>query len=169
MYKFISLALLIFLSTSLLFADDQGTKVKNGQKVPEFKFELNKSDKGAISDYRGKIVLINFFATWCPPCRKELPEIEKDIWSQYKGNPRFAMLTFGREHNWEELNIFKEQNNISFPVYPDPDRSIYGFFAEKMIPRNFVIDENGNIIYMSVGFNPDEFEALKKLLEKELK
>jgi peroxiredoxin len=167
MKKIIPLSLLIIFSASL-FAIDTETSVKMGEKVPEFSFDLNNGDKILVSECHGKIVLINFFATWCPPCRKKLPHIQKDIWDKHKDNPRFVMLTFGREHSWDEVNSFKTEQRISFPIYPDTDRSVYSRFAQQMIPRSFVIDENGNIIYMSVGYKSDEFEKLKLLLESKL-
>ena len=60
---------------------DKATLLVKDQTVPSFKFEISKGKVVSIEDYKGKIVLINFFATWCAPCRKELPMVQEQIWN----------------------------------------------------------------------------------------
>src|SRR5690606_32232879 len=95
---------------------DQSTLVKIGNPVPDFSFEIEKNKTSHISDYKGKLVLINLSATWCPPCRAELPQMQKKIWEKHKDIPRFALLVFGREEGWDTLNSFKKKFNYSFPI-----------------------------------------------------
>ena len=112
--------------------------------------------------------MINFFATWCGPCLKELPHVESDIFDTYKDNPNFRLLVIGREHNSDDLATFKEKTGYSFQLIADPERKIYSKFAEQFIPRNFIIDREGKVIYSSVGFNEADFNELKKVLASEL-
>jgi peroxiredoxin len=142
--------------------------IKN-QSVPYFKFEISKGKVVSINDYKGKIVLINFFATWCAPCRKELPLVQEQIWNKYRDNSKFAMFTFGREQSWEEVLKFGKEQNLSFPLLPDLKRKVYGLFAKESIPRSFLIDENGKIIYLSEGFEELHFNELKELIDSLLK
>lgn len=147
---------------------DPNTNVSKGSQVPSFKYEYEKGKSAKISDLKGKIVLINFFATWCGPCRTELPKIQAEIWNKHHDNAKFVMLTFGREHNWQEVDKFREEQKIAFPLYPDPKRAAYGVFAKQTIPRSFLLDEEGKIIYMSIGFEEEHFNELVKLIDSKL-
>ena len=164
--------LLVFLTGIAALAQNEPktsqTLVSLGMKVPGFKYEASKGKSASINDLKGKLVLINFFATWCGPCKVELPKIQAEIWNKHHANPKFVMLTFGREHNWSEVYKFKQDNGFQFAFYPDPTRGVYGKFATQLIPRSFLIDEDGKIIYMSEGFDENHFNELVKLIDSKL-
>ena len=164
----------LVLTSSVVFGQsaivpDKATLLVKDQSVPSFKFEISKGKVVSIEDYKGKIVLINFFATWCAPCRKELPLVQEQIWNKHKDNPKFAMLTFGREQSWDEVLKFGKDQKLSFPLLPDLKRKVYGLFASESIPRSFLIDENGKIIFLSQGFEMNHFSELKDLIDSLLK
>jgi peroxiredoxin len=170
----IFLLLILFLAGANINAQttsvvDKTTLLLKDQTIPAFKFEISKGKVISFNDYTGKIVLINFFATWCAPCRKELPKIQEEIWIRHKDNPKFAMLTFGREQSWEEVLKFGKDQNFSFPILPDLKRKVYSLFASETIPRSFLIDENGKIAYLSTGFDEFHFNELKALIDSLLK
>jgi thiol-disulfide isomerase/thioredoxin len=144
------------------------TLVSLGMQVPSFQYESAKGKTSKIIDLKGKVVLINFFATWCGPCKIELPKIQSEIWNKHKNNPKFAMLTFGREHSWQEVDKFKESNGFLFPFYPDAKRGVYGKFATQSIPRSILLDEEGKIIFLSEGFEESHFNELVKLIDSKL-
>jgi len=148
---------------------DKTTLLTKNQIIPPFKFEILKGKQVSINDYKGKIVLINFFATWCAPCRKELPLVQEQIWNKHKDNPKFAMLTFGREQSWDEVIKFGKDLNFTFPLLPDLKRKVYGLFASETIPRSYLIDESGKIIFLSTGFEETHFAELKELIDSLLK
>jgi peroxiredoxin len=143
-------------------------KTKSGQQVPVFTFEKEKGKKVNIRDYKGKYVLLNFFATWCPPCNQELPLAQTQIWDKHKDSPKFAFVVFGREEGWEKLDSFKLKKGFTFPLVPDLDRSIFSLFAPNGIPRNVLIDPNGKIIYQSFGYTAEEFTKLVQLIDSNL-
>lgn len=164
-------SILIFLicSSILSVAQEETTFVKHSDPVPEFEFEKSPGKMMNVSELKGKTVLITFFATWCAPCRKELPSIQSDIYNKFRKNPKFEILIFGREHSWEEVTKFKEANKFSMPFYPDLDRKIYSKFAGQYIPRNFLISAEGKVLYSSIGFDEKEFKTLKETIENQLK
>ncbi|MFV0593896.1 MAG: TlpA family protein disulfide reductase [Draconibacterium sp.] len=154
-------ALLIILLTTSVFAQDEFTLAKEGQAAPDFTFETAPGKSMKLSDLKGKVVWINFFATWCPPCRKELPHLQKEVYDKYVDNDDFALIILGREHSWEEVNKFKSEQGFTMPFYPDPKREVFAIYAKQNIPRNFIIDKNGNIALSSIGFNETDFEKIK--------
>ncbi|MDN5289179.1 MAG: Redoxin domain protein [Mucilaginibacter sp.] len=154
---------------SMAQVDSASTLKKIGDQAPDFEFNLSKDKKANLSNYHGKIILINFFATWCPPCRLELPRVQKEIWEKYKDNPKFALFAFDREEGWIKTLPFKEKNNYTFLMLPDEDRKIYKLYASQYIPRNVIVDEDGKIIYESIGYSEKDFSEMLNLLAEKLK
>src|SRR6187551_617414 len=80
----------------------QSSTVKDGQSAPDFSIVDESGKKVNLSELKGKVVLINFFATWCGPCVQEMPDLQKDIWNTLKENKNYTLLSFGRGHTTEE-------------------------------------------------------------------
>ena len=147
-----------------LLSQDEFTLVKEGQKAPDFTFETAPGKTVKLSDFKGKVVWINFFATWCGPCRQELPHLQKDVYDKYKNNENFVLLIFGREHDWATVNKFKTEQKYTMPFYPDIERKIFSLYAKQNIPRNFIIDKEGKVAVSSTGFTEKEFgEIVEKV------
>lgn len=147
-------------------AQDEFTRAREGQDAPGFSYTTLQGDKHTLSDLDGKVVWITFFATWCGPCRKELPNLEKEVYEKYKDHPDFRLLVVGREHSREELEKFIKDTGHNLPFIPDPKREIFDKYAAQNIPRNFIIDKTGKIAVSSVGFNENDFnDKLTKLKE----
>ena len=146
----------------------QAQELKVGDALP--KFELNSTVYGNIkpADLKGKVVLVSLFATWCGPCQKELAEVQSTLWPKYKDNKNFVMLVIGREHTDEDLQKYNERKKFTFPLYPDPKREVFSLFAEKSIPRAYLFDKSGKLIYSSVGYTEEEFQKLMKTIESAL-
>ncbi len=166
-------SLILFISALLLatfaYSQDEFTLVKKGEAAPDFSFETAPGKTQKLSDLKGKVVWINFFATWCPPCRKELPHLQKEVYDKYVENDDFVLIILGREHSWEEINKFKKEQGFTMPFYPDPERKVFSVYAQQNIPRNFIIDKNGKIAVSSVGFNKDDFGQIKNKVAELLK
>lgn len=146
----------------------QAQELKLGDTLP--KFELKSSVNGDVkpADLKGKVVLVNLFATWCGPCQKELAEVQSTLWPKYKDNKNFVMLVIGREHTDEDLKKYNERKKFAFPLYPDPKREVFSLFAEKSIPRSYLFGKDGKLLYSSIGYTAEEFQKLMESIEKAL-
>src|SRR5260370_33423915 len=154
----IPLASLLLCAFALsLFAADQtefeSSLTKVGQQVPEFACVTLDGQKIDTRSLHGKVVLVNFFATWCGPCMEEMPHLQKDIFQKFK-DKNFVMVSIGREHNDAELKEFRNKREFTIPIAADPERKIYGRFATQYIPRNYIIAAYGRIAFQSVRSDP---------------
>lgn len=147
----------------------QEWKVNIGDQVPYFSVENKEGKNISSQDLKGKVVLLNFFATWCPPCREELPRLQKELWDALGNKEDFTILVLAREQGWDKLDPFMESHKYTFPVFPDLNRKVFSLFAEQSIPRNVLLNKEGKIIYQSIGYTPKEFTDLVNLIHSELK
>jgi len=88
--------------------------VKVGDKMPAFSIVSDNGEVISSDKFKGKVILINFFATWCPPCQKELASVQQTLWPKYKDNNKFEMLVIGREHSDKELATYNEKKGLHF-------------------------------------------------------
>ena len=135
------------------------TLVKAGAAAPDFTVEMFDGQKLALADLRGKVVLLNFWATWCPPCRQELARVKSDVIDRFAGRD-FVFLPVSRGETREAVAAFREKTGYDFPMGLDPHRKVYDRYASNYIPRNFLIDRDGKVVSATVGYEPEEFEAL---------
>ena len=164
--KIIILIVFTFFSIHLIA---QTNDIQLGQKVPAFTINVDSGKTININQLKGKIVFINFFATWCVPCMAELPILQRNVWDKYNKNPNFKMLVIGRGHIEKEVQNFKAKYNFTLPMYPDETKKIYSLFATKYIPRNYIIDKSGVVVYTSIAYDKEEFAKMLVLLETLLK
>ena len=144
--------------------------VKMGDAMPTFRVVSDKGETLLSTDQlKGKVVLVNFFATWCPPCQKELAAVQETLWPKYKDNGQFALVVIGREHDEAELAKYNEKKGFTFPLYPDKNRSIYAAFAQSLIPRSYLFDQEGKVIRATKGYTEEEFAELMQLIEQTLR
>lgn len=159
----------VFSVSALSAQDDPTTLTKVGDKAPLFTCKTIDGKTIDISKLQGKIVMINFFATWCGPCNLELPVMQKNIWDKYKNRSDFELIILGREHNEAEVSKFVKGKGFTMPFAPDPERKIFSLYATQSIPRNIIIGKDGKIIFQSIGFTPEEFKEIENLLAEKLK
>lgn len=167
MKKVSFLFLVWLLSSSLAYLPTSSFKTKIGDQVPSFKMTTLEDKKLQIEDLQGKVILLAFFGTKCPPCLKELPEIEKELTSQYQKD-KFEVIAIGPLDNKESLLKFQAKKDYPFTFVPDQGKRIFDLFADSSIPRTVLLDTNGKILYQARGFYPSPFKRLVKLVKEEV-
>jgi len=138
--------------------------VKVGDTAPGFELTTLSGETFNLEANRGKVVLVNFFATWCPPCREELPYLEKQIFQAFDPE-KLAVVVIGREEKDEVIQPFVDKHGYTVPFAGDPEMVAYSQYATRFIPRNFVIGPDGTVLYQSQGYEPHEFQEMVKLIE----
>ena len=143
-----------------------------GDPAPDVTVTMLDGSQVRLSELRGKLILINFFATWCGPCNNELPHLE-EIWKEREFDPNFRMLVIGREETPDTVAQFKAQNGFTFPMAADTDATAFHKFADELIPRTCLISRDGNILFQTHGFAEievyqRELATLRQKIEEEL-
>jgi len=150
-------------------SEAQTTLVKTGDNAPDFTCQTLAGKDFSLSQQKGKVVLVNFFATWCGPCLLEMPRLDKEIFQKYADRKDFTLIVIGREHQAAELLTFGKEKGFSFPMAPDPKREIYGKYATEYIPRTFIVGKDGKVKLASVGYSEADFQEILQTLQNELK
>lgn len=147
--------------------DDRGYKVKVGDMAPTFKMKMLNGEAFDLSKQKNKVVMLQFTASWCGVCRKEMPFIEKDIWQKHKANPNFALLAIDRDEPLETVLKFVQSTQISYPIGLDPRADIFALYAERNagITRNVIIDKTGKIVLLTRLYNEEEFAQMTEKID----
>ena len=137
------------------------TLVKAGDTAPDFTAEMLDGEKITLSSLRGKVVLLNFWATWCPPCRQEVARVQSAALA-------FVFLPVSRGEDRAAVAAFREKQGYAFPMGLDPEQRIYDLYASNYIPRNFLIDADGKVVMATAGYEAEEFDTLTATIERTL-
>ena len=154
--------------TSHAEQDTRGYIVKIGEQAPDITITYTDGTQKKLSELRGKVVMLQFTASWCGVCRKEMPFIEKDIWQKHKNNPKFALIGIDLKETKEQTIQFAKDLNITYPLTLDLDgKSFYSFAGKGAgVTRNIIIDPNGKIVFMTRLFDPKEFQEMCRFINK---
>lgn len=146
---------------------DYGYIVKIGQQMPDIELVLIDGKKVSTSDLKGKVVMLQFTASWCSVCRKEMPHIESEIWQKHKNNKNFALFGIDMDEPLDKVNKFASDMKITYPLALDPGAEIFYTFAAKGagVTRNVIVDKNGKIVYLTRLYKEDEFNEMKEVIE----
>lgn len=154
-----------------LQADSTGYIVKVGNMAPDFTVTLTDGKSVSLSALRGKVVMLQFTASWCGVCRKEMPFIEKDIWLKHKNNPEFALIGIDRDEPLDKVLAFAKTTGVTYPLGLDPGADIFAKYALRNsgITRNVLIDREGKIVKLTRLYNEEEFASLVWQIDEMLK
>ncbi|NPA41658.1 MAG: TlpA family protein disulfide reductase [Aquificae bacterium] len=153
-------ALLLYMA---LFTNSQQAPpgLGKGKPAPDFKLKTLDGKEVSLSDYRGKVVLINFWATWCPPCREEMPLFES-VYRKYK-DKGFEILAISTDASIDPVRKFVREFKLSFPILYD-DKNVVNLYSVQGLPTSFLIDREGKIVKVRLGKYKEIERDVKELL-----
>ena len=169
MKKIISLLFALAITLSMMAQEENSTLNKVGDKAPTFICTTLDGKVIDTKELKGKVIWVNFFATWCGPCRRELPVLQEEVYKKYKDNKDFVLVVLGREEGVDKIKKFAEENNYELPFAPDLERKIFSLYASQSIPRNVIIDKKGIISLQGIGYNEKEFKEMEEHVAQLLK
>ncbi len=121
-----------------------------GQQAPDFTTVNIQGEKVSLSQYRGQVVILNFWATWCPPCKEEMPSMEQ-LHQTFKDRGLVMLAVNVEENGQEVVSKFLEKTPYSFPILLDEDAKIQNTYGVFRFPETFIIDKNGVVIEKIIG------------------
>jgi thiol-disulfide isomerase/thioredoxin len=154
------------LSVGLFKPDIKAGNTSSKAPATAFAYQDQKGNVVSSTELRGKVVFINFWATWCPPCRAEMPALN-ELYQEFKGDNRIVFLFMNEDENVDKANTFLSSNHYSFPVVTRAGNVSEEMFAGTL-PTTIVLDKQGRIVMKHEGvasYNNSTFkEQLKSLL-----
>ncbi len=152
-------------------ADAYDYIVFDGDPAPDFTTTIYEGGEVTLSDLRGKVVMLQFTASWCGVCRREMPFIEKDIWQRHKDNPDFVLMAIDLQETDDKIQLLKDVTGITYPVARDTEAKIFDSYNlhGAGVTRNVLIDRDGTIVMRTRLYQEEEFAALVAKIDEMLK
>jgi len=132
-----------------------------GQPAPDFTLQALNGRPVSLSNYRGQVVLVNFWASWCPPCVSELPTL--NAFYQAHQAEGFVLLAVNAQEQLDDVQMFVDRNGFKFPVLLDKRAAVMNLYGVRALPVSFILDRRGNIQFVQRG--EIDTETLQKVVE----
>ena len=138
----------------------------NNAKAPDFNLKDQYGVTHSLENYKGKVIFLNFWATWCPPCKKEMPDVES-IYKEYGENKKDVIILGVNSEKENEVKKFLKDKGYTFPTVIDENSEVMRKYFIQAFPTSFVIDKEGNVYgYVMGGLTK---EQIKQVIEEVLK
>jgi peroxiredoxin len=156
-------------TTTLRPPEGTSNAITSLSSVPHLDILRRDGSRVDLSKLEGKIVLVHFWATWCPPCVEELPELDK-FWSRFKGRKDIELYSVSVDDSWETIDEFRKKTPFDLPLYRDPHASTAHKFGTTQFPETYIANRKGRILYhLAQGIDwdaPEVLQNVEALLQK---
>ena len=167
-FRLALLSLAATLPLALGTAPVASAKVAQNAPAPAFSLNAVGGQKVSLSQYKGQVVMINFWATWCGPCRQEMPLLDA-MYKKYK-KMGFTLIGVNVEPDSKAAEAFLKTMPVTFPVAFDPDSSISKLYSVQGMPSSIIIDRKGNARVIHRGYRPGDenvyLDHIRKLIKE---
>ncbi|NOX37462.1 MAG: TlpA family protein disulfide reductase [Calditrichaeota bacterium] len=144
---------------------ESATTTTDPAAAPDFALEDHQGNIVRLADFRGKVTIINFWATWCGPCREEIPGFVR-LYDRYKDDG-LAIIGISLDRpGWEVVRPFMEKYNINYPIVLGNQKVVLDYGGIQAIPTTFIVNRQGHIVDRIIGYRPEAFfeKRIKELL-----
>ncbi|MDP2721407.1 MAG: TlpA disulfide reductase family protein [Bacteroidales bacterium] len=164
------LSFLLIIGFTQTQSDDRGYHTQVGDITPDLRLTLTTGDTLQLNSLHGKVVMLQFTASWCSVCRKEMPHLESEIWQPNKDKD-FILIGVDYDEPLDKVKDFVKQMKITYPMALDPGGEHFNEFAypKSGVTRNVVIDKEGKIVFLTRLYDPSEFDEMKSVISGLLK
>ncbi|MBU1077132.1 MAG: TlpA family protein disulfide reductase [Spirochaetes bacterium] len=160
--KYIQFPIMLFFF--LIFSFNIHSETSTAVKAPDFSLFDTDQKVVRLSKFKGNVVVLNFFATWCPPCRMEIPSFVKIAKKYKEKDVRFLGIILENPYSEKKVKSFIKENKINYPVLQGNKDVIISYGGIRAIPTTFIVDQKGLIIEHHVGYLTEE--KLKEIIDK---
>ena len=143
---------LVGLAFSVFAASSLASSGLTGQPAPDFALKSSSGDNLRLSEHRGDVVMVNFWATWCGPCRQEMPLLD-ELYSRYQ-RVGFSLLGVNIDDNSSKAMNMISELGVSFPVLFDSRKEVSKLYDVDAMPVTVIIDREGTVRYVHQGYKP---------------
>lgn len=165
MKKWLMLALSL---TACTASSEMLTPIQGRPQAPDFILKDMNGQTHQLADYRGKVVVVNFWATWCPPCVHEMPSMQKAWEATRKDN--VVILAINNGEDLKKVQAFHNKVPLTFPLLLDTNANIMAEWKARGMPSTFVVDPEGRLVYQALGGrdwnHPTILRVLRSLIKK---
>lgn len=159
----------------VLFSEERDSTVTTtrpiqlGLEAPNFTFPDLNGQRVTLFDHRGKVVLVNIWATWCPPCRQEMPSMQR-LYEKFRGKNLEILAVSIDSNGREAVDPFMRKIDLTFPVLLDPKETIKPLYGITGVPESFIVDKEGILVKKIIGpidwATPEVFLFFGDLMQK---
>jgi len=149
----------ILCATVLALSSASAMAIPSKGKAPDFTLKSNRGTNVKLSEHRGQVIMINFWASWCAPCRKEMPLLE-ELYQRYKDGG-FTLLGVNVEEDSSAAKDLLKEIEVSFPILFDSKNSVSQLYNVEAMPSTIIVDRDGNMRFIHKGYQPgyeDEYQ-----------
>ncbi|MBN1159513.1 MAG: TlpA family protein disulfide reductase [Bacteroidales bacterium] len=152
-------------ATTAALEEDRGYIVEVGQMAPDFTVILTDGETFTMSENRGKVIMLQFTASWCGVCREEMPHIENEIWQPLKDKD-FMLVGIDKDEPLDVVREFAGTMKITYPLALDPGAEVFSLYAlkEAGVTRNVIVDQQGKIVFLTRLYEEKEFNDMKDVI-----
>lgn len=136
-----------------------------GDQAPSFSLPVREGPPQSLGNFRGKVVLLNFWATWCPPCRAEMPSLER--LGRILGDENFEILAVSVDEQWSDIDRWKNRPKSFVTILLDEEGFVSTLYGVYRLPLTYLIDRDGTILKKYLGPREwDDSEVVQEILQQ---